>query len=50
MRPGIQHVTVIGEWVITVLATMYIGKFLINGVAAHHAQNPALAGLKAGLD
>lgn len=43
---GIDHVTVMGEWVLTVAATLVVMNYLWGGFSAHHADNPAVVGLK----
>lgn len=41
-----SHVTVLGEWILTVAATLVVLNFLWGGFAAHHADSPAVQGLK----
>lgn len=40
------HVMVIGEWVLTVLATIILINFILGGWAAHHANSPVVQGLR----
>lgn len=41
-----QHVRVIGEWIITVVATMIVWNYVFGGWAAHHAESPPIQGLR----
>lgn len=41
-----QHVLVIGEWILSVLSTIILWNFLFGGWAANHASSPVVQGLR----
>lgn len=41
-----QHVLVVGEWILTVMATIVLWNFVFGGWAAQHADSPAIQGLR----